>query len=160
MKRLLIPGHSFIRLFPSGYEALAFSHQLVTFSLSADMDFWLCSSWFTTFPMLCRPLPPFFLLVYSLAVLDLRWNAPCRVMSFLVPMSIYFRSSLICGTPRGRCCLAGTLPSNMSSPAAPSIAAPLSLPVVAWLVLEWSTSQPLQRAPVRTPSILCVRQSV
>ena len=38
--------------------------------------------------MLCRPLPPSFLLVYSLALLDLGWNTPC-----IVPMSVSFRSS-------------------------------------------------------------------
>ena len=43
--------------------------------------------------MLCRPLPPSFLLVYSLAVLDLGWNTPCIVISFLVPLSVSFRSS-------------------------------------------------------------------
>ena len=93
MQRLLIPGCSFIWLFPGGYEAFAFSHQWVIFCFTADIGHRLCSSWCTTFSMLCRPLSPSFLLVYSLAVLDLEWNTPCMVMCFLVPMSVSFRSS-------------------------------------------------------------------
>ena len=94
MQRLLIPGWSFIWLFRGGCEALPFSLQRITFCLFYwYRTFRLCSSWLTTFSMLCRPVPPFFLLVYSLDVLDLEWNTPCMVMSFLVPMSISFRSS-------------------------------------------------------------------
>ena len=92
MKRLLIPGCSFIWLFPNGYEALAFSHQRVTFCFPADIG--LQALVFLGHNiLLCRPLPPSFLLVYSLTVPDLEWNTPCMVMSFLVPMSISFRSS-------------------------------------------------------------------
>ena len=43
--------------------------------------------------MLCSPLPFSLLLVYRLAVLDLGWNTLCMVMSFLVSMSVFIRSS-------------------------------------------------------------------
>ena len=51
----------------------------------------LCSSWHTTVLMLCSLLPPSFLLVYSLVVVDLKWNAPSMVKSFLVSISVSFR---------------------------------------------------------------------
>ena len=89
----LVPGYSFIWLFPGGYEALAFSHQRVTFYFPADTGlqalFFLAHN---IFDALQTP-SSFFLLVYSRAALDLGWNTLCMAMSFHVPMSIYFRSS-------------------------------------------------------------------
>ena len=84
MQRLIIPG--FIWRFPGDYKPLAFSHQRVIICFPADIQLQFCFCWHTTISMLCRPLPPSFLLVYSLAVLYLGWNTPCMVMSFLVPM--------------------------------------------------------------------------
>ena len=57
MQRIFIPGCSFIWLFLGGYEALAFSHQRVTFCFPADIGlqalFFLC----TTFSMFCHIIP-------------------------------------------------------------------------------------------------------
>ena len=70
MQRLLILDCSFIWLFSGGYEALAFSHQRVTFGFPAEIGlqalFFLAHNIFDAVKT-----PSSFLLVYSLAVLDL-----------------------------------------------------------------------------------------
>ena len=92
MQRLLLPGSSFIWLFPSGYKAPAFSHQWFTFCFSADIGlqvllFLAHNNFYAV--QTCSS----FLLAYSLAVLNLGWDIPCMVLTFIVPMSVSFRSS-------------------------------------------------------------------
>ena len=91
MQKLLIPGCSFIWIFPGGYETLALSHQRVSFCFPADIG--LQALFFLAHNIFEAVLPDSFLLVYSLAELDLAWNTPCMVMSFLVPTSVSSRSS-------------------------------------------------------------------
>ena len=90
-QRLLTPGCSFIWLFPGGYEALAFNHQLVAFCFPAGIG--LQARFFLVHNIFDAVQTPSFQLVYSLAVLDSGWNTPCMVMSFVVSMTISFRSS-------------------------------------------------------------------
>ena len=70
---------------------LAFSHQRVTFCFPAYIE--LEALLFLAHNIFAA-LPPSFLLVYSLAVLDLehKMEHTMMVMSFLVPMSVSFRS--------------------------------------------------------------------
>lgn len=52
------------------------------YSLLFVVFFWIVVQTLTS------PWPPSFCLAYSLKVLDLGWNPPCKVMSFLVLMSV------------------------------------------------------------------------
>ena len=106
MQRLLIPGCSLIWLFPSGDEALAFSHLRATPCFPADIG--LQALFFLAHHIFNAVQTPSFLLVYSLAVLDMGWNTPCMVMSFLVPMSVSFRASRLQVTTAAGYRMAGT----------------------------------------------------
>ena len=74
----LIPGCSFLWLFSGGYEALAFGHQRVTFCFPDDIG--LSAVLFLAHNIFDAVQTSFFLLVYSLALLDCRWNTSYIVL--------------------------------------------------------------------------------